>query len=421
MSTVTEQLVVVFRNEKVGSIWRKQDGRLAFRYSQNWLESASAFGISLSLPLAKDAYVDERPGRFFENLLPEGQIRSLVAGRLGISVDNSFAMLKALGGECAGALAIVPEDKMNMETEHGYLELSENEIQEMASREKIFPVLFDMRKVRLSLAGAQNKLPVLFEGGKFYLPVGTSPSSHILKFHNRDFSHLPENEVFITRLARAVKLEVVETELMPIGNHLECLVRRYDRPRDENEKLFRLHQEDFCQALGFDHSNKYEAEGGPCFADCFRLVSRISMEPLVDTEQLLRWHAFNAFIGNADGHAKNVSLLYAQEHSIRLAPFYDLVCTRAYNKLDRRLAMAVSGVSDPGQIRERDWTRLAEEIGVGKKFLLQLLRELGEEIQTNIPLLAAEFKERHGVANDVGMIVPVMEKQIRRALKQLAV
>jgi len=132
------------------------------------------------------------------------------------------------------------------------------------------------------------------------------------------------------------------------------------------------------------------------------------------------WHVFNALVGNADAHAKNISLLFEPDRSIRLAPFYDLVCTRTYDKLDRHLAMSVAGVADPGQIRAGDWTRLAEEIGVGKKFLLQLVREMGQSIGKFMPLVVSEFQDLYGDNAAIGMVKPVIEKQTRRIVSQLS-
>jgi len=413
-----ERLLVLHGGDQVGWLEKSSAGRMVFAYSKSWLDSPDAFGISLSLPLGREPFKDERPGRFFANLLPEGRLRSLVARRLGLSEDNDFALLEAIGGECAGALSVVPEDRAKSRRPDGYTPLPAEELVEIANSGDVLPYVTGVKQTRLSLAGAQDKLPVLLDEGKLYLPEGNSASSHIIKFPSRDFAYLPANELLTTALARAAGLRVAEMEPLPLGNQLACLVTRYDRSRD-GDKLVRIHQEDFCQSLGLGHATKYEDEGGPSFATCYELAVGACNDPLQANEQLLRWHAFNATAGNADGHAKNVSFLLESSRSIRLAPFYDLVCTRAYQRLDSGLAMRVGGVSDPGQIRSEHWTRLAEEIGVGKSFLLELVREVADSVRGALPAVGDDFRSRYGDSPAIQMVSRAVDKQARRILGQL--
>ena len=135
-------------------------------------------------------------------------------------------------------------------------------------------------------------------------------------------------------------MPVVEFELRTVGLDTIALVKRYDRYLGDDSRILRIHQEDFCQALGYSSREKYEGEGGPSFARCCRLVREISAAPLDDLEGLLQWQIFNVLAGNSDGHAKNLSLLYMLDGAIRLAPFYDLVPTRAIANLNHDLAFA---------------------------------------------------------------------------------
>ncbi len=420
MSTETDRLAVLHAGGLVGRLWTASDQRLVFEYADEWLAGADSFAISQSLPLRRETYTDERAGRFFANLLPEGRLRQLVTMRLGLSVENDFALLKAIGGECAGALSVVVEQEhYSGAGEREYRPLSRQALADMLVTGDALPFVTGEGKLRLSLAGAQDKLPVYFKDGEYFLPLGDSPSSHILKFPNPDFAHLPANEVLTTRLAAAAGLRVVDAELDQVGSGFVCRVARYDRRLDRDGCIVRVHQEDFCQALGLGHRAKYEQEGGPSFTDCFGLLGRVSADPLMDAEQLLSWLAFNAAVGNADGHAKNRSLVYGHGGAIRLAPAYDLVCTRAYRRLDRALAMRVGGASDPGRIRGKDWSALAGSVGVGRKFLLQLVREVAEGVLDATGPLAGEFRSRHGDSPAVQMLVPVVEKQARRLVKLL--
>jgi len=415
-----ERLAVLYAGCMVGRLWTEAGERLVFEYTDSWLADPDALAISLSLPLRREIYTDVRAGRFFANLLPEGRLRQLVTQRLGISGENDFVLLKAIGGECAGALSIVPEEEIGLtQAEEEYHPLSRKALSEMVAVGDALAFVAGEGKARLSLAGAQNKLPVYFEDGEYFLPVANSPSSHILKFPDPLFSRLQANEVLNTMLAAEVGLRVVEMELDDVEGEPVCRVTRYDRRRDDKGKIHRIHQEDFCQALGLSHRTKYEQEGGPSFEACFNLVGSSSVDPLLDAEQLLKWLIFNAAVGNADGHAKNLSLLYGEGGSIRLAPFYDLVCTRAYKRLGRELAMRIGETADPGQIRARDWNMLAESIGVGRNFLLDLAREVAECTLEATERVATKFRSRYGDSPAIQMVVPSIEKHARRLVTML--
>jgi serine/threonine-protein kinase HipA len=412
--TSARRLAVYLGARRVGRIDRTDDG-LTFTYTEEWLADPDGFALSLSLPRIRD--IDSRRARsFFANLLPEANVRVLVCRRLGISEGNDFALLEAIGGECAGALSILPEGVDPLASTDDYELLEPKRLRELAQNYEALPAVDGHGKVRLSLAGAQDKLPVLEEGGRYYLPRGTSPSTHILKFPNRNFKHLPANEVLLTELARRVGLPAVEARWEKIGGEGLCVVRRYDRVRVESGTIERLHQEDFCQALGVSSTSKYEQEGGPAFETCVDVVREHSIEPLTDTQALLRWLAFNAIAGNADGHAKNLSLLW--EDGWRLAPFYDLVCTRSYERIDRRLAMNVGGENDPDKLKRRHLEACARKVDLKPTWLTSTVATMAESILDELAAaIDASGVKRSPVAERV---VPVIRKQARRMLRELA-
>lgn len=246
---------------------RDLGGRLAFEYAAAWLAAKRSFPLSVSLPLVPGRISDQRAHAFFANLLPEGQLREAVARRLGISVSNDFTLLAAIGGECAGALSILPTSEPIDRSAESYEPLPPASIAAMARRYCVLPEVNAERGLRLSLAGAQDKLPVRrTEDGALWLPVGGAPSTHVLKVPSRGFKHLPANEVLVTRLARSLGLFTVDAELLQLDGQEVTLVRRYDRIV-HGGRIERLHQEDLCQALGLMPGAKYESEGGPTFVD----------------------------------------------------------------------------------------------------------------------------------------------------------
>jgi serine/threonine-protein kinase HipA len=414
MADEPDKLGVYFEARPVGTVAVDAGGRFSFEYGHRWVSDASAFAISRSLPLEGSGGEADAGHAFFSNLLPEGRVRELVARHLGVSPGNDFALLDALGGECAGALVISrfpPTSKT-----HSYRPLDEKEIANRASRGLAFAETSGTDGIRLSLAGAQDKLPVKVDGSTLLLPEGDSPSTHILKFANPNYSGFPENELFVTRLAGLCALPSVTAELRTIGKSRHLLVRRYDRVVDAHGTIHRLHQEDFCQALGVAPARKYEQEGGPRFEQCFGLVEAASVEPALDTRSLLRWLVFNLIVGNADGHAKNLSLLLSPKGA-RLASFYDLLCTATYPAVATRLAMSIHGKADPGQISGKDWRALATSIRVGK-YLEDAVLELVEELPQNARRLSRALESEYGSMGIVGSIATVIGKRARRT-KQL--
>jgi serine/threonine-protein kinase HipA len=165
---------------------------------------------------------------------------------------------------------------------------------------------------------------------------------------------------------------------------------------------------------------KYEKEGGPTFEQCFEAVRSASVEPLEDGRQMLRWLAFNVLMMNADAHAKNVALLYRDRGQIRLAPFYDLVCTRAYERLSRDLAMSIGGVLEPTDVRRQHWERLAESLNIGGRFVLDLVGDLSERLADAVTQATSQLRTDCGESPVLQMIVPKVRRQRTRILKQLA-
>lgn len=369
----------------VGHLTRAGDRDMSFRYAQTYLSSAHARQISLSLPLQEEPFDSGLSRAWFANLLPEGEIRGQVARALGVSERNDFAILEMIGGDCAGALQLLPAPPPPAQ-EGTLIPLPWAELEAKVAatpRPSLLALMARNAGLRLSLAGAQDKLPVHWSGGELELPAGRTASTHLLKISSGAFPDLVQNEFFCMTLAERVGLPVAHVEMAPTRTPM-LLVRRFDRRRDGDGQVVRIHQEDFCQALGLPPELKYESEGGPSLADLFQVLSGGSGSPLPDKRDLLKWVIFNCLIGNADGHAKNVSFLMggrADPPGARLAPFYDLVCTGIYDTLSRRLAQKIGGENRPRFIARRHWDRLAESIDVNPRYLRTVALELSAAVE----------------------------------------
>lgn len=402
----------------VGQLWRNTTGAIGFRYDPDWIAS-DGFAVSRSLPPATREFAPEKgtAQRWFANLLPEGGVREHIVRDLKLP-NTDFDLLRAIGGECAGALSILSLEQ-RPSGERQYRVLTEEDLADLVARRGPIYANFPAdERPRLSLAGAQDKCPVLVHDDQYFLPQGEAPSSHILKFELADYRHLPAYETFTTELAAAIGLPVVDIALRTVGRVRYAQTARYDRVWDGRGEVQRLHQEDFCQALGYGHEKKYQEHGGPSFAQCYRLVQEASSDPAIDVQHLLRWQIFNVLAGNSDGHAKNLSLLHLTDDATRLAPFYDLVCTRAIERIDYHLAFDVGGERNPSVITSAHWETLAKACDVRPQFLGNLVRETATALQERLGPVREVFEARYGAYPALQRIEKVVTTQCRRSEKR---
>ena len=386
-------LTVWWEGAVVGSLTVDRHGAMRFAYDGGRVADPSAAALSVSLPKRVEPFPPRACRPFFEGLLPEGAQRDAVAAALGVSPANEFALLERLGGEVAGALTLWPagETPPGFEAAGPPTVLSDDDLVGLLARLEARPFLAGTRGLRLSLAGAQSKLPVVLVDGRIALPAPGQPTTHILKPPIARFEATTENEAFAMRLAASLGLEAAPVAPYRVGEGPPCLlIGRYDRRRGSDGLIRRLHQEDFCQALGIAAARKYAAEGGPGFRPCFELVRRACSRPAVELLKLLDAAILQVLLGNADAHGKNYSLLYRDE-GIVLAPLYDLLSTVAYPELSPGFAMRVARRATLEELRRGDWDRFARGMGLGAPIVRRRVRELAG--------LALERAE--GVADDL--------------------
>ncbi|MEX0732336.1 MAG: type II toxin-antitoxin system HipA family toxin [Aquisalimonadaceae bacterium] len=403
----------------VGHLWRDAQDRLGFGYNKDWVEQG--FPLSHTLPLRSERFPpnDGIAHAWFANLLPEAGARERIVRALRVA-DDDFVLLREIGGDCAGALSVLPVEQ-DPPGEREYEALTGEAFEQLVlqrgqgafrhrdSGHAIYP--------RLSLAGAQDKCPVFLDGGRFSLPQGASASSHILKFELPGWRHVPVYEAFLNGLAAEVGLSVPRTWLGTLGKLRYLVVERFDR-RWHGGEIVRLHQEDLCQVAGYRPSRKYEADGGPSFADCMRWTRDISEAPAKDVRSLLRWQIFNFLAGNSDGHAKNLAFVQVEPGADRwrLAPFFDLVCTRAFSQLNRRMAMAVGDQSDPGRITAMHWSALARDCRLRPPFVAREVRRLADALVEAVPAVRARLESGHGELPMLQQPELVIQRQCQRAV-----
>lgn len=404
---MARDLDVFLHGHGVGRLRQEDSGRLSFRYGDAWLQSNIAAALSLSLPLREQPFDDRETRPFFAGLLPDDLARERLARHLGVSRKNDFALLAEVGGECAGAVALYPPDQRPPAAGGG--ELLPLDEARLASYLRDLPQrpLLAGGELRLSLAGAQDKMALVRRDGRFFMPRGDLPTTHIIKPAIEAFADTVVNEFFCLELAARAGLEVPPVEIGEAEEVDYLLIERYDREQHAGQTR-RLHQEDFCQALGIAPEQKYQAEGGPSLAQCFELLGATD-RPAVARLELLRRVLFNFLIGNADAHGKNFALVH-RAGSTRLAPAYDVLSTIVYPEHSDRMAMKIGGKNRFKTVYERHWRRFADEAGLSWPRVRQDLAEMA----TTIPGLAHELArqlERQDSQTTVGKIVGFIERQ----------
>lgn len=377
----------VFIDEQlIGRLDQDDSGALWFSYSETWLNTEGAFPLSTSLPLRRDPYRRNECRPFFAGLLPEESSRELISKIFGVSDKNDFALLERIGAECAGAVSLIPSGELPMVGSANYRDISDDELAGYIAALPQRPLLAGQEGIRLSLAGAQGKLAIAVFDGKYYLPLNGSPSTHIIKPQGPHFEGLVDNEYFCMRLAARSGLDVAPVAIGTAGPYRFLQVGRYDRKPFERDTMRRIHQEDFCQALGIPPEWKYQQEGGPNLKTCFELIRTASSAPGPDVLRLFDAVVFNYLIGNNDAHGKNFSLLYDQGKT-KLAPLYDLVCTMVYPTLMQEMAMKIGGERKSSHISGKNWLRFFHDAGLGPAVAAKRLKAFAANVSKIVRLM----------------------------------
>jgi serine/threonine-protein kinase HipA len=401
------RLAVFLRGERKGAIERRGPSRYRFEYSTLALASSrSGVILSASLPLQEKAFTPSQSAPFFEGLLPEGSVRTAVARKFGLSEEDGFGLLGALGADCAGAVVVLPEgDRPASAAGKGVHLLGADELESLVDELPRRPLGISAEPdgLRLSLGGVQDKLVLTrTSSGQFGQPTDGAPSTCLLKPDYGRYEDLAVNEAFCMRVASASGLATAATEIVGVGTTPCLYVERFDRVTDGEGGVVRIHQEDMCQALGILPAAKYEENGGPSVAAVVGLLRGLgSSRAAVDINSFVKAVLIDFLLGNSDAHGKNFALLYDPSTGVRLAPLYDIVSTAVYPDVTDRLAMRIGGVEDPAEVGPAAWKRLAAECGLGS--------QIGRFVRQWSGEAAAAAEELRGQAQAEGWHRPVID------------
>jgi serine/threonine-protein kinase HipA len=376
-----------------------KEERLELNYASEWLQRPEAFALSPHLPkpggnangagdtpiLAAAGFPSGVVRRFLENLLPEGRGLDAVLTTHKVARSNTFGLLRVLGRETAGALSFLPQGIAPDEMPTTRRPIAHEELRARIAERGQLPFSVWDGRVRLSIAGYQDKIAVYEEAGELALVDGAISSTHILKPEPVDprLAHMVANEHFCLNLAQAVGVAAAQATIMRLPEPV-LQVRRIDRVR-EQDGVERLHIIDGCQMLDLTPSYKYERpfgaerdvqdiRDGASLPKLFA-ARHFSVGPAQFALRLLRWSLFQVLIGNADAHGKNLSC-FVTAQGLMLAPAYDLLSAQAYPGVDHTLAMAVGDEFDSTAVQAYDWAVFAEQCGIARPVLIRELRAL---------------------------------------------
>lgn len=392
-----EFLEVYLHGQPAGRLY-SDNAVLSFTYNPEYLERPGSSKLSASLPLTNTVFDHRATSAFFSGLLPDGHVRIRLAKYLGVSERNTFALLKEIGGECAGAVSVYPKDTSPEDTDKPACRvLDDSEAAEILTSLDKRPFLAGEENVRISGAGAQDKLMIRLVGNKIAIPTGNTPSTHIIKPAIKGIEDPVHNEFFCMKLADAVGLRVPEVKIFWLKKEPYYLVKRYDRKREKDGTIRRLHQEDFCQAMNIAPEIKYENEGGPTLEQCFALLDeRIASGYMSGRNRLSLFQGviFNFLIGNGDAHGKNFSILYEEGSAESLSPFYDLMCTVVYsNSYKAKMAMKLGGKYRFRDVTARHLEKLGENLEFRPDFLKRQVLTMNYKVSKAAEVLSDELSK----------------------------
>lgn len=418
------ELIALLNEREVGTV-RQDHGRLSFEYADSWRNAADSYPLSLSMPLGAARHGHASVTPFLWGLLPDNEfILGQWGRRFHVSPRNPFALLAHVGEDCAGAVQFIGRERLD-----AFLTARPGEVEwlteaDVASRLRGLQADASAWRTaedtgQFSLAGAQPKTALVFDGQRWGVPSGREPTTHILKPTTGGLDGHAQNEHLCLSLARALGLPAARSEVLTFEDVTTIVVTRYDRLRVPGTTLTRrVHQEDMCQALRVHPAIKYQNQGGPGPGQIVDLLRANVSGQRVDRDVATFLDALilNWLIGGTDAHAKNYSILIGAGGLVRLAPLYDIASILAYADVDPRkskLAMKIGDTYRLSEIGIKEWGYLAAQVRTNADALLARVRAVAAELPDLLADEAARMKTAGCYHPGIDRLVRVVTERAR--------
>lgn len=414
---MSDALVVIADHRIMGEVHRSRRrarhgrGRLRFVYDAGWLSWDGAYPLSLQMPFYRDSHGHDVVDPWLRGILPDDRdVLAQWGAEFQVSGTDTLGLLAAIGEDCPGAIQLVRPGRVDavLQDDHrSRIEwLSEKDVEArlhiLAQQKSAWRLASDIG--RFSLAGYQPKTALLFDGERWGVPSGRTPTTHILKPPHPRFGGLVENEHLCLKLAGEMGLATADTAVREFGQEKAIVVTRYDRRTRPDGSVRRLHQEDFCQILGVDSDDKYQNRGGPSCKDICDVLWEHSSDPVSDVRAFADAILLNWIIVGTDAHAKNYSVRLDRQEQVRLAPFYDIASFLPYvNELKRvPMSQKVGGKYRVQDVRARHWERFAEEVRLPAKDVIESGLRMAGSLPKKVKAIVANMRGQ-------GLDHPVLE------------
>jgi serine/threonine-protein kinase HipA len=421
---MAERLAVLLYGDLVGHLDRDREAtQPTFTYTADYADSGTV-PLSLRLPIAERTYPAQRVEPYLRGLLPENpETRTRWADRLDTAPDDIFGILAVMGWDCPGAVQFCDPDRVDeLRTRTGELQAVGD--RQIAKRLRVLadqPASWSMPDEHWSLGGQQEKFALTLADGQWHEAHGSAATTHIIKPGIRVLLHQALVEHLTMAAAEALGVVMAGSRIVRFEDQWAIVVERFDRVVGQGGEITRVHQEDFCQALGRLPDAKYESRGGPTLADMVGLVRRQSTLLGDDLLALADFAIVNLVTGAPDGHSKNISLLLAPDGERWVAPLYDLATGLAYDSatVDRRVALAIGGERVFSRIRRKQWDKAAAVLGLPGELVIARVRTLARHFPDAFERAVATVADVPGAKEVAGRTIPELREHCAQLLKQL--
>lgn len=377
-----KKLIVFLEGQRIGILQEDISGKHSFIY-----DADAPAQLSLSMPRRSQPWTGKPIEAYIDGVLPDDPMtRRAIGKQYGVNGNNPFALLSAIGLDCAGGAQFVPPEQIETVKDDPYslVPISEKEIeQRLASIAGTSDASWQASDEHWSLNGAQDKIALHYANGKWYEAHGTAPTTHIIKPGIHALHEQAFNEYICMKTIGALGIPVAQTTFRMFGETPALVSTRWDRKISTvngRPIVQRIHQEDFCQATAHSTQEKYQSDGGPSAQDIIQCMRNNNLSE-IDIDQFYIALVVNFLIGGTDAHAKNYALLEPTGAKPSFAPLYDTAPMYAYEtqRKQRKLAMSIGGEYNYERIELRHWQKLTEPFGSKDfKFCCSMLQTLSQ-------------------------------------------